>query len=136
MDDDSALFALLGLGIFALIALWLVGLIPVLFVIQGNWNGFPWWFTANIWLSRILLGFLIFPLYMLVTLTGKLSYFTKGINAAILAIWGLPLYKKTVLNMAFTELSGLDLQRSVLIIVSIITMELSIYLGGSNNNDD
>ena len=134
--DDEIILGLAGLGVVALIALWLVGVVPIWMVIQGNWAAFPWWFNISIQISRVFAG-LICPLYLLVTLTGKIGYFTKGINAGILSIWGYPVYRKAVMDLAFTELAGLPLQRSILKVIIILALEISIIsYGGSNNDHD
>jgi len=133
--DDELILGLAGLGVIALIALWLVGIVPTWMVIQGNWSAFPWWFIISIQISRVFAG-LICPLFLLVTLTGKLRYFTKGINAGVLAIWGYPVYRRSVMDLAFTELSGLPLQRAVLTVIIILALEISLVSGGDNNDHD
>lgn len=135
-DNDALIFGLLSLGVFALIALWLVGLIPAWLVIQGQWESFPWWLSANIQVSRVLVGLLLCPLYLLLSLTGKLHYFPKAVNAGILAIWGYPLYREALMNLAYIELSGLVFQRTILLIVFVLGMEISLFNTKEETKDD
>lgn len=134
-DSDTMIFSLLGLGVFALIVLWLIGLVPTWLVIQGQWDSFPWWLSANIQVSRVLFA-LICPLYIFVAFTGKITYFSKGIDAGILAIWGLPLYRKTIMKLAFDELLGLEFQRAVLIMIFILALEISVYNTEGSSSDN
>ena len=134
-DGEGVVIGLIGLGVFALIGIWLVGLVPTWMVIQGQWDSFPWWLTLNIQVSRVLFG-LMCPLFILGTITGKLTYFSKGINCGILALWGLPLYRETIMKVAFTELAGLEFQRAVLVLIFILALEISVTTPESGSNDD
>ena len=126
MDEDYILVALLVLGLLALGGIVLVGILPTWFAIHGDWGAFNTWFTFAMGLSRIVY-FLCIPLYFILSIINlSLGYFTGSVQATILAIWGVPVYKKAILNMVFTPLTGLEFQRTILLIIFIYGLTVSL----------
>jgi len=135
MDGEDLILVLIPLAIIGFIALWLVGIVPTWLIIQGSWTAFPWWFSISVMLSRIFSAILCI-LYLLLTLTGKITYLAKGLNAGILAVWGYPVYRTVVMQLAFNELSGLSLQRAIIVLITIETLAIGISIPESANNQE
>ena len=135
MDDDLALITIVGILGMVLMGFWVVDIVPTWLVIQGSWESFPWWLSLTIQASRVLTAIMC-PLYLLVSLTGKLSYFTKGLSAGVLALWGYPVYRRVIMDLAFTELSGLELQRAIPQLVFILALTVSVYNTEGSSKDE
>ena len=134
MDEEIALGSLIALVLIGLGSLVLIALLPSWFVIQGNWEAYRFWFNIGVSISRVLYIIQI-PLYLFFAIIYvKVGYGIGAIQSALLGIWGMPVYKKAVLSLAFTPLSGIELQRTIIII--IVVYGLSIWQSLITKADD
>ena len=134
MDDELLRGTLIVLGFFGLVAIILVGILPTWFVIQNNWISFVIWFDICILISRILYCIAIPLIFLTFFVKFNTAYASAFIEAIILAGWGVPVYKKSVLALAFTPLTGIELQRTLLTVIFIYGLTISFVLAGKSGH--
>lgn len=136
MDEDVALVSILALMMLTIASLFFVGLMPTWLVIHHKWASFSWWFKLSMSISRVVYIIMI-PLYFLtIFIKGKVMSIIYSIEAAILGIWAIPVYTKAVLSLAYTDLSSLELQRTILIIILVYSLMAGLAYGSKSKGDE
>lgn len=125
MDDDvSLLLGVIGFIIFGL-PLALIMLLPTWFVLFSNWDGYLYWMPWSIAISRFIYAIAMI-LYPLVAITHrKVSYAYASVDYLVLAIWGMPVLKKSLILLVMTPLNGLELQRIFVTVIAIYLLSIS-----------
>jgi hypothetical protein len=119
-DEAKIVLAVSGL-VAILILLFTVVILtfaPAILLIFGMWDAFAYWFPVVMIIARFLyfFGFIIGIVYMLF---GKTTYVISGIIDLVMFIWGIPVYQSAVMSLGYSQLSGLDFQRTILLIILI-----------------
>ena len=115
-------------GILAIVTMLVTVLIlafaPAILLIFGMWDAFAFWFPIVMIISRFLclFGFIIGFVCIFIKNT---NYVISGIIDLIMFIWGIPVYQNAVMSLGYTQLSGLELQRTILLIILIEAMTVS-----------
>jgi hypothetical protein len=91
---------------------------PAVLLIFGMWDAFAYWFPIVMVIARFLyfFSFVIGIIYMFL---GKMTYVVSSIIDLIMLIWGVPVYQNAVMSLGYSQLSGLELQRTILLIILI-----------------
>jgi len=115
--------------IIGAISLFIISLLPTWFVIMGDWCAFAYWFPIVIPIARILgvVSLVLCP--VLAAYYESPQYLILIPLMAILLIWGYPVILDTGLRLAMTELSGLELQRTLLQFIFLEFFSTSISIG-------
>ena len=129
MDEKETEFiASIIVNAFLVTPLTLIALLPIWFAIFGNWGAYLFWIPITIPLSRVCDGILMLLCPLMAIVKVKYSYIISAIQFAILAIWGLPVFRIALTNMVSTPLTGLDLQKTILQIIIIEGLSISAAL--------
>jgi hypothetical protein len=101
-----------------------VTLAPAILIIFGMWDTFAYWYPIAMLVGRFfcVFGFIVGIVY---TFLGKMVYLVSGVIDLIMAIWGIPVLQTAVMSLGYTQLSGMDLQRTILTIILIESIMVS-----------
>ena len=129
MSDGEELLVKIIIWIIIGLPLILIGLLPTWFILHGNWSSYLQWMPWSIMVSGYLykLCIIVYPLIGIARVKG--TYIIAGVYAALLGVWGMPLLKTSLIQLASIPLSGLELQRVVLTIIAINGLAISATLG-------
>ena len=120
MDKDTKiamiLVAILGLP---LLSLAILGWIPTWFGIMGNWVKYMYWFNISCTVGRWIYGLMIIVIPITSFYTEEWKYLGYIPACVLLAVWGIPILYQSIYNLVMVELTGLDLQRTIMQILII-----------------
>jgi len=124
-----------ALTVFAgVIALLVIAISVMIIPLLGYWNLFvsndwgAYWFWASIGITIGRISTIIFGLvaFVIPLWNKKVWLWVTGISSIVLGIWGYPIYYESLNALIFTELSGILLQRNILIVIIICFWSLTI----------
>lgn len=137
-EEAKIVLAISGIvGIVTLLfSLVIITFAPAVLIIFGMWDAFAYWYPIAMFIGRFLyfFGFIIGIVYVLL---GNFSYLLSGVIDLIMAIWGISVLQTAVLNLGYIQLSGVDLQRTILTIILIegITVSSALVTKKSEGKD-
>jgi len=142
-ENVKTVFAGLGvagiiIGVVAIVALVVILSIIPLFIyyalfVNMDWNSFWFWELILLTLSRILCIALLLPITIVMPfINGRLTLWLDSIGLVLYSIWGIPLYIDALYSTIFTSLSGLELQRNLLVIILFIAWGVAMFQSISN----
>lgn len=99
-----------------------------------DWNTYWFWEQIITRFSQILCLCIMLPITVIIPLiNGKIQMWLDSVGIVIYSIWGLPLYLNTLGDLMFTTLSGIELQRSLLIIILLMGWGIIMFQSISSN---
>ena len=125
MDRETELIVSVILNAVVVTPLFFLVLLPTWFAITSNWSAYVYWIPIVLIISRWLYGLMII-LSPLMALT-KVSYahLLNTLRYILLAIWGMPVLTTALINLTTVQLSGINLQTTILQIIIIELLSIS-----------
>ena len=119
MDKESELIISIILKILVVTPLSFLMFLPTWFVLTNNWSAYVYWVPIVLIISRWLYGFMIILSPLIALVDVSYSQLLNTVRYIFLAIWGMPILTTALVNLASTQLSGIDLQTTILQIIII-----------------
>ena len=118
-DNDSGVLVLALLALIPVIGLVVITILPGWYAIQGVWVEYLNWVWWSLSLGRWILWLYIILIIINCFMGGNIGNIILIPSIIILSVWGYPLLYEAIKLLVTTELTGLELQRTILQILII-----------------
>lgn len=123
----TAIFVLIG----SLFTLFIISLLPIIFICLGDWAAFTFWLPIAFTISRVAYVISIFIAPALAVYYKNPGFLLLMPLYALMAIWGIPLLLCTFMTLATTVVTGLELQKLIIIAIFLESFQLSLSISSS-----